>query len=165
MRPPDPTNPRWLSRPAVRQARDDQRQQEITEQFEGDYESFDITETSRPSQTYEPKRSTRSAAREEKPERHVTRLEDGRVLKGSRPEQRKNAQFWTDISSNTEKLVESVHVPETSTDEETNSSTGKRPSRRPVVRRGKKTGADGEVKKPRTRGPRPSQKGYKWPDA
>jgi hypothetical protein len=42
------------------------------------------------------------------PERHVTRLPDGRVLKGPRPAQRKNAQFWTDVSKDTNNLLDSV---------------------------------------------------------
>lgn len=43
------------------------------------------------------------------PERHVTRLPDGRVLKGPRPAQRKNAQFWTGITKDTSELVASIH--------------------------------------------------------
>ncbi len=42
---------------------------------------------------------------ETQPERHVTRLPDGRVLKGPRPVQRRNAQFWTGVTSDTGELV------------------------------------------------------------
>ena len=41
-------------------------------------------------------------------ERHVTPLPDGRVLKGPRPVQRKNAEFWTDIAQNTDELLDGV---------------------------------------------------------
>jgi hypothetical protein len=37
-------------------------------------------------------------------------MADGRVLKGPRPAQRKNAQFWNDVNSETENLVNQVHV-------------------------------------------------------
>ena len=40
----------------------------------------------------------------------MTRLPDGRVLKGPRPAQRKNAQFWTGIANETEELVKQVET-------------------------------------------------------
>jgi len=43
----------------------------------------------------------------------MTRLPDGRVLKGSRPAQRKEAQFWTGIANETEGLIKQVETPET----------------------------------------------------
>ncbi|GAC1401398.1 MAG: hypothetical protein NVSMB49_15760 [Ktedonobacteraceae bacterium] len=46
---------------------------------------------------------------EGQPEQHVTRLPDGRVLKGPRPAQRKNAQFWTGITKDTSDLVTPIH--------------------------------------------------------
>src|SRR5258708_12591789 len=52
-------------------------------------------------------------------EQHVTRLPDGRVLKGPRPVQRKNAQFWTDVTQETESLLEPVVAPTPLTEEPT----------------------------------------------
>ena len=39
----------------------------------------------------------------------MTRLPDGHVLKGSRPAQRKNAQFWMEVAEDREELLEQVH--------------------------------------------------------
>ncbi len=108
------------------------------EQFEGDYEYVErrnnsSTRDTRPTRPAErPFRGSDSSAQERsrkplernrserpsrrfddhdndvQPERHVTRLPDGRVLKGSRPAQRKNAKFWTDISQNTGELLDAV---------------------------------------------------------
>jgi hypothetical protein len=170
----------------VRQARDAQRQLELDEQFEGDYEQFDAQETPRGSEPVE-RTSNYHPRNDERPERHVTKLDDGRVLKGSRPAQRKNAQFWTEINEDTSKLVEQVQIP----DDEVNGlvehaklpagepdteiehvddgsqtdapAPKKKQARRPVARKAKKVDKNGEVEKPRTRGPRPSQKGYTWP--
>jgi hypothetical protein len=105
-------NPRWLSRPEVRLAQDAQRQQEQDEQFEGDYEQFDTQETSKRSSSVERGSNHRRPRNAEDAERHVTKLDDGRVLKGSRPAQRKNAQFWTEINEDTSKLVEQVTLPD-----------------------------------------------------
>ena len=38
----------------------------------------------------------------------MTPLPDGRVLKGPRPVQRKNAEFWTGIAQNTDELLDGV---------------------------------------------------------
>lgn len=183
---PREPNPRWLSRPEVRQARDFQRHQEYSEQFEGDYEQFDNQEAPNRNQQVE-KNSHFRPRNDEKPERHVTKLDDGRVLKGPRPAQRKNAQFWTEINEDTGKLVEQVKIPEDDTsqpvehitlpDEEIQTEidpasdatpsappeTAKKQARRPIARKSKKVAENGEEKKPRVRGPRPSQKGYSWP--
>jgi hypothetical protein len=188
VKPPQSTtprepNPRWLSRPEVRQARDVQRQQEYDEQFEGDYEQFDNQE--RPTRNEQIEKSPRARQRnEEKPERHVTRLDDGRVLKGPRPAQRKNAQFWSEINGDTGKLVEQIKIPDEDTSKQVDQITlpageattdvdsatdvaqpvaAKKQARRPTARKGKKVAENGEEKKPRVRGPRPSQKGYSWP--
>ena len=110
-----PPNPRWLSRPEVRQARDVQRQQEHDEQFEGDYEQFDAQEASKRSEPVERGSNHRHSRNDDNADRHVTRLDDGRVLKGSRPAQRKNAQFWTEINEDTSKLVEQISLPDEDT--------------------------------------------------
>jgi len=66
-----------------------QEQPEV-EQFKGDYEHFDNVE---------------QPERPEKPfEKHVTRLPNGRVIKGSRPAQRKQASFWNDVEAEAEAL-------------------------------------------------------------
>lgn len=85
------------------------------ERFEGDYEGLSNDDRHSPSErfTKERGRNNRPDYRREQPEqrqeRHVTPLPDGRVLKGSRPAQRKNAQFWTEVSDETEELVNHVH--------------------------------------------------------
>ena len=96
----------------MRQARDEQRQQEHDEQFEGDYEQFDAQETPKRSDPVERGSNHRHARNDDNSERHVTKLDDGRVLKGSRPAQRKNAQFWTEINDDTSKLVEQISLPD-----------------------------------------------------
>jgi hypothetical protein len=114
------------------------------------------------------------------PKKHVTRLPDGRVLKGSRPEQRKKAQFWSEIAQNTDQLVEHAQsapaTSEQSVVEDSNTQTAvepkeatKKPLARPVTAtRTRSTAAnskkaDTTAKKPRSRGPKPSQRGFKWP--
>lgn len=122
----DSQNPRWQSRPAAQ--RDSGYRQEQNgfqsqtgqpgrERYEGDYERFNGTEdrprfagqpshkydNSKPRGRYEGKKP-----REEVQERHVTPLPDGRVLKGPRPVQRKNAEFWTGIAQNTDALLDGV---------------------------------------------------------
>jgi hypothetical protein len=53
-------------------------------------------------------RPARERGEERSRERHVTPLPDGRVVKGPRPAQRRNAQFWTDISQETGDLIQPV---------------------------------------------------------
>jgi len=149
--------------------------------------------------------------REVQPEKHVTRLPDGRVLKGPRPVQRKNAQFWTDVTNDTSNLVGRVHEakPDEQTQEEptnevletlsepentalevssapvsevletpsvseeidtTNEPLADGPSAEEGVtdearqkRRTRVASAVTRSKKPRSTGPKPSQRGFKWP--
>ena len=152
---------------------------------------------------------------EVQPERHVTRLPDGRVLKGPRPVQRRNAQFWTGVTNDTSELVgrvqeakpdeqtqamptdetlDTLSTPETvasvvpssnasvvsitpSLPEEdvvTDQSQGEVPSdetptggsvaeEAPQKRRTRTASAVTRTKKPRSTGPKPSQRGFKWP--
>lgn len=119
---PDTQNPRWQSRPAAqressyhREQNDDQFQPG-RERYKGDYERFNDAEdkprfAGRPSLRYEKSKPRRPDTRKPRPEveeRHVTPLPDGRVLKGPRPVQRKNAEFWTGIAQNTDELLDSV---------------------------------------------------------
>ncbi len=78
------------------------------ERFEGDYEHYNDTATPR-SFREKPYSNNRRRSDDNKPERHVTPLPDGRVIKGPRPVQRKNAQFWTEVAHDTESLVEQLH--------------------------------------------------------
>jgi hypothetical protein len=111
-------------------------------------------------------------------ERHVTPLPDGRVLKGSRPAQRKNAQFWTDISQDTEELVNQVQPPEATAknvaDEQAQTSTSPVDEHSATVTRAVSPRAKAakhaaranrkeKIDRPASSGPKPSQRGFKWP--
>jgi hypothetical protein len=114
-------------------------------------------------------------------------MPDGRVLKGPRPAQRKNAQFWTDVSQDTEQLVKKVqtaaeaspkvaHKPEAEpTDEqaptvdvlpveqEQHAHTTRVVSpRAKAAKRAANASRKGKVDKSRSSGPKPSQRGFKW---
>jgi membrane-bound lytic murein transglycosylase B len=124
------------------------------------------------------------------PERHVTRLPDGRVLKGSRPAQRKNAKFWTDISQGTHELLGSVHdeaparqisqqelernvvdVPDAqkvfpTTEEPTEDTTEQQGTSSAASRKRRTRSASAVARSKKTTSssvPKPSQRGFKWP--
>jgi hypothetical protein len=81
--------------------------------YEGDYEGLD--EKTPPRQAPYARNSgpgPRHNEAEPVEERHVTRMPDGRVLKGPRPAQRKNERFWQGVADDTETLVGQVHVPD-----------------------------------------------------
>ncbi len=195
---PDTQNPRWQSRSWVQRAEQTDERQEgpyrsgRRERFEGDYEHFDRRDEApnrrnndrRPGPDRPGNRAFRGRQRyddqdqEQTEERHVTRLPDGRVLKGPRPVQRKEAQFWTDIAEDTESLVGQVHIPETANSDADQAiepgerteevvSAGEKPAQLRKSRtrsassttRAKKAGTAKEG----TKGPRPSQRGFKWP--
>ncbi len=207
----DTHNPRWQSRPPARQDRTSPEQPIPNEGerqgplFEGDYERFDTPVTQRPDKLDRPYKGSKKPelSRSEPVERHVTRLPDGRVLKGSRPVQRKNAQFWSEISKETEQLVDRAEAPALPVEEQpdaqpvefrqegtqqqdtpakekaettkevtpkktraraasaTREATPKKPRAHAANdgTRSKKT----TVKKPRSAGPKPSKRGFKWP--
>ncbi len=136
---PDTRNPRWQSRTWTRQASPEEQQEHSSrasynEQFEGDYERFNNNE-SRPGQRDTSHRggrpeggnSFRSRPRREHeeespaPERHVTRLPDGRVIKGPRPIQRQEARFWTEVTGDTEELIGHIQAEEKAVDGTQNS--------------------------------------------
>jgi len=150
------------------------------QQFEGDYERFTDHNgpeayDARPQQrTYE--RNTHD--RRPEPKQHVTPMPDGRVLKGSRPQQRKQAEFWTEVTDDTEELMQKVQTPETTqeptiaevenvqpkkNERKKRATTSEQPRKRAAsaVTRKKNAGPT----KPHASGPRPSQKGFKWPTA
>lgn len=153
------------------------------QQFEGDYEHFDTQ-----------KQLERAEMPEPHFEKHVTRLPDGRVLKGSRPSQRKQARFWNDVEEETSTLLPqpSKHVENSEPEGPPVSQAMPAPTTRPVrstrsraqtdskprkvktvkTARAEDTGPRGEKakaakKKAHGQGPviRPSQRGYKWPAA
>jgi hypothetical protein len=167
-------------------------EREQSKLFEGDYERFDSpTEQKRSDKPTRPYKSRKKvdAPNAKLEEQHVTRLPDGRVLKGPRPVQRKNAQFWSEISNETEQLIDRVEVPaspdgveaqpvelqqdgalpqetqEEAMPQEIASTTEEAAPKKSRTRaasaiaRSKKVA----VKKPRSTGPKPSQHGYKWP--
>ncbi|MBV9231933.1 MAG: hypothetical protein JOZ18_21665 [Chloroflexi bacterium] len=190
-------NPRRQSRPWAynetrsrepREPGEPANHQPFAEQFEGDYERFDNYDTPRRSQRTSRPLNGRAPGRDrdryaphdepqlEKEERHVTRLPDGRVLKGPRPVQRKNAKFWTEISEDTQGLLEQVHEDEDGSAEPAQENVEKlsvlpkraekpappkRASKRvaSAATRGKKAGTP----KVRSAVPKPSQRGFKWP--
>ncbi|HEY0753401.1 MAG TPA: hypothetical protein VGD98_05515 [Ktedonobacteraceae bacterium] len=188
--PRDNYNPRWQSRPAAQRDYSAQRSYEANEQagreqFEGDYERF--TEP-RPANTHQTAQKREQFTPAD--ERPVTRLPDGRVLKGSRPSQNKQANFWNGVEEQTGELLANAptlnKAPEAAPEgdqvsvQETAAPRIARPqkpgaSRIRKVKTVKTTRAENE--KPRTakvarknaQSPqkppvtRPSRRGYKWP--
>ena len=182
----DSYNPRWQTRPSAQrnyratQRNDAEAEREQpygrpgSERFEGDYERFNASQT-------------------EQEEKHVTRLPDGRVLKGSRPSQRNQARFWNDVAEETSSLMS--HTPmDSETAEQVEKPAAaeeihiekpvrprKLPTAKPKAVRTVKTtfdrgtggmkslhGSKAKALKRKTSGPqepstRPSRRGYKWP--
>jgi hypothetical protein len=100
-------------------------------------------------------------------------MPDGRVLKGSRPAQRKNARFWTDINQDTNSLIPNSYPSQEEFETAELAANDNEASYAPQQRgRGRKqnrpttsaTARNAKVKKPRSMGPKPSKKGFKWPD-
>lgn len=77
------------------------------ELFEGDYEQFDQDAPQNPGS----RSKNQQGQGPQSQERHATRLPDGRVLKGPRPAQHRNAQFWTEVDQEAEGLLEHVKSP------------------------------------------------------
>lgn len=151
----DRPNPRWQSR---QRAQDDDRpykRQELegNERFAGDDEP--------PGDWSSQQRSGKKIE-----DRHVTRLPDGRVLQGSRPAQRRKAQFWQEVAHDTETTLEGVNTSPPVTDSapagNDEATTQRTPRKRAegTTARGRKARVKQNVAKP---GPKPSQRGFKWP--
>jgi hypothetical protein len=102
------------------------------------------------------------------------------VLKGSRPAQRKNARFWTEIAEDTDELLDGAEDPIPENEEQPPSAgkaskRGYPKARADAQKPAKKTrtaasrttgqahGKKGSEPKPRSNGPKPSQRGFKWP--
>ena len=96
----------------------------------------------------------------------MTRLPDGRALQGSRPAQRRKAQFWQEIAHDTETMLEGVNTSPPVTDSAPAANDEAAAQRKPRKRaegtttRGRKVRAKQDAAKP---GPKPSQRGFKWP--
>lgn len=137
-RRPDEEHPRLRSRPQAQRGNSFEDQEHFNErepeneQFEGDYERFDG-----PRQPKRPKVQPYERERSKATERHVTRLADGRVLKGSRPAQRKNAQFWTGIGDEAENLIDQVHSDSPSTGKQVDQRSEEALSGTPAQGKGK----------------------------
>ena len=199
---PDTRNPRGQSRPWEQRQTNDRPQNpyrparpaynernERNERFEGDYERFEGHNAAPDKRVdaHRPERPTSRTPRERQhfnggerdnrehtEERHVTRLPNGRVLKGPRPVQRKEAQFWAGISENTDDLIGHIPTPETSDLEdaagetEAGEQSAGEQSAAPRKPRTRSASASVRTKKANTagggkRGPKPSQRGFKWP--
>ncbi len=160
----DTPNPRWQSRQwAQNDDRSHQRQDfDSQEHFEGDYERFKTPE--RPQHSEYRSSQPRPGKRFE--DRHVTRLPDGRALKGPRPVQRRNAQFWQEVAHDTETILEEVNTPPPVTNTDLAGNDEATTQRAPRKRAGgtaahsQKAGAKQKAAKP---GPKPSRRGFKWP--
>ena len=134
---------------ATRPPRRNYRQRE-QEQYEGNDERFHSFEE-------RPARRQASAGRfERRPpqERHVTPLPNGRMLKGPRPAQRKNAQFWSKIAEDTEALVPHPH--------ENQQARHRQGTQKPAAGRKREKKAS-SAPASESNVPRPSQRGFKWP--
>ena len=141
------------------------------ELFEGDYEQFGTNNSMQAQnfQSHPVKRRTE--------ERKVTRLSDGRILKGSPGSQKRGAEFWTEIAQESDELVkhnDTSHVVETTSKHSTNLQPVAETSRKTKSRKGKvgeptrgkkstKIKAKQSAPKPHSTGPKPSQRGFKWP--
>ena len=176
----DAQNPRWQSRPERRQnnysnsSREYSSSEAEQELFEGDYEHFERSSSSQP-HAHQTKLDTHASYRPQ--ERDVTRLSDGRVLKGTPDEQHRNAEFWTDIALESDELVkqaESSQSQEAATKHNANIQTAPSSKRKTNPRthnagessRERKTNkakVRQSTPKPRSTGPKPSQRGFKWP--
>ena len=177
---PNTQNSRWQGRPERRQhnysnkSYENRRFEADQELFEGDYEHFDSSNTVRP-QTHQPKVDTHASHRPE--QRKITRLPDGRVLKGNSGEQHRKAEFWTGIAQESDELVnqvESSHTQDAPTKSPADLPTTTSSKRKPGSRTHSASDSKRERKtpkarvrqstpKPRSTGPKPSQRGYKWP--
>ena len=194
----DNYNPRWQSRPGPQREYTHQQREYPTPrndnanerpgraQFEGDYERFT---------DYEHADTREPAAQIERPaptyEKPVTRLPDGRVLKGPRPAQRKEARFWNGVEGETSELLAKVAPPQTPEEsplpqeqpvEEKKTPTRAARPKKPGESRTRKVKTvksvrsedakplSAKVARKNARGPqqpvtRPSRRGYKWPTA
>lgn len=169
-------NPRQQSRPA-RQANFSRRPQEFPrrgperELFEGDYEHFDALNATEPSAA---QTEGYADAPQKAEEGHPTPSLNGEVARGPKPVQRKNAAFRKEIAQEADELVHHTEPPtarEASTEHSTEVPVSTPKAEKPKSRastssaaaRGRKAKAKQSAPKPPSDGPKPSQRGYKWP--
>jgi hypothetical protein len=173
---PDTRNPRWQSRPARQQGEFSRRPQEFTrygsdhEQFEGDYERFDASNAAQ--HTASPSRKHTDTRRQSE-ERPVTQRPDVFARESTQDVPRKHTEFREEIAQEADELVAPVvkppAIPTTEEDIERSPdlpAKGKPKSRARTASAAKpasKTKARQSKPKPRSTGPKPSQRGYKWP--
>jgi hypothetical protein len=185
-------HPRLQSRPEAFQRRqegrrpqENQRYAPYREQFKGDYEQFGYDT---PAQAESDARKPFRGNRQDRYGQHSIPYQNGHARKGPRLVQRKDAEFRASINEDAEELINRVHssphehspvheeaasLPETTTendssedlplvfpDEQTKSSPAKKQTKH-AINAGRTQKA--EVAPPSSKGPRPSQRGYKWP--
>jgi hypothetical protein len=174
--------PRYPSSPATPRQQRENRGNQQTEQFEGDYEQFNraparFPRDSKLQEGRAPQIPSKRMGKSPERAQHVT--PDRHVSKGSQPAQRKNAQFWTDISQDSEKLVQQVHAPQETVgnvaNEQVQTSTSPAKQHTPATRvtssraKAAKHAASvsrkGKTERSVSNGPKPSQRGFKWPTA
>ncbi|HKF35974.1 MAG TPA: hypothetical protein VKB35_03660, partial [Ktedonobacteraceae bacterium] len=137
------------------------------EQFEGDYERFDAANPAQsPSREYADTR-----------ERDVRGGSNERAWKGSRDVKHKHDKLRAEITREADELVAPVVKPpdvvtpeevlEPPADPPQTTPTQEKPASRTraagAARRDRKTDAGQSKPRARSTGPRPSQRGYKWP--
>jgi len=185
-------HPRLQSRPEAFQRRQEGRRPQETqryaphrEQFEGDYEQFGYDT---PAQAESAARKPFQGNRHDRYGQHTMLYQNGHALKGPRPVQRRDAEFRASINEDAEELINRVHLspyehsqvheeaasptemaienngsenlPLASPNKQTKPSSVSKQTRRATnAGRTKKA----EVAPPPSKGPRPSQRGYKWP--
>lgn len=174
---PDTQNPRWQSRPTRQRSNYSSRPREFArrgadqELFEGDYEHFDSSNSAQ-ANTNQARGNEHIPHQAE--ERNITRLPDGRVLKGTPHKQSRDAEFWTEIAHESDELVQQVEIsPDREAVTEAPADTpvaapakGKTKSQThtaSAAKRDRKTKVRQSTPKQRSTGPKPSQRGYKWP--
>jgi hypothetical protein len=155
-------NPRWQSRPEAQNDDRYQGRQDFSrhEGFEGDYERFETSDTSRRPVN----RSLQNRPEKQSRERHVTRLPEGHTLKGPGAVQSKDAEFRTEIEHDAEAILPQVDT-DVAPVEESESSVSHKSRKRAegkATYRGK-ADAKPSTARPRSTGPKPSQRGFKWP--
>jgi hypothetical protein len=137
--------------------------------FEGDYERF-TANTQEPAHRVrhiDTHKRTQNRHTNSVPEpHHMTPLSDGHVLKGPRSQQRKQAQFWTEVSEESDELLSNIHTQEAEqeyTNEQSSTEEEKahrsRSQAASAVTRKRKSSANGNSGTIL----RPSQRGFKWP--
>ena len=147
---PDPRNSRWQSRPQrfLPKTKDTTQPAREREQFEGDYEQFDA-------------RATAPDAVESR----ETLQNDSRVTRKQREDEQIDAEFMAEVNQQTNSLIEHIVPVEPASNEENGAKAKKaRATRaRPAsakTTRGKKAGTSSQASHPR-----PSRRGFKWPEA